>query len=69
MLKRRKVSMFDFINRDHIMGFVAGIAVIVIASFATGCNSECGEVPVDTDVVETDTDTDTDTDVDTDIED
>ena len=60
--------MFDFINRDHIMGFVVGIAIVVIASFATGCSSECGEVPVDTDVVE-DTDTDTDTDVDTDIRD
>ena len=56
--------MFDFVNRDRILGAVAGIAIMLVAIFATGCSPE-EEVVEDTAVTVTETATCTDTDVDT----
>jgi len=56
--------MFDFVNRDRILGAVAGIAIMLVAVMAAGCSPE-EEVVEDTATTETVTTTCTDTDVDT----
>ena len=48
--------MFNYINRDHIIGAVAGVAFFAAAAFMTGCSSEC-EVEDTADTAVTDTET------------
>ena len=48
--------MFNYINRDHIIGAVAGVALLATLVFMTGCSSECDvEDTADTAVTDTET--------------
>jgi|15BtaG_2_1085339.scaffolds.fasta_scaffold00373_11 hypothetical protein len=63
------MNMFRYINRVHFIGALAAVALLVGASFLTGCSSASDEETGDTSVVETTDTSDTDTGTDTGSED
>ncbi len=47
--------MFSFINRDHVVGAIFGVAALSALAFVTGCGEEKADETADTAVVATST--------------